>query len=46
MTYDDSPEVRELARTYNLDTRLVHMKNTHHREMTELLVGRDLGWVR
>lgn len=46
MTYDDSPEVRELARTYNFDTRLVSMKNTHHREMKELLVGRDLGWVR
>ncbi len=46
MTYDDSPEVRELARTYNFDTRLVSMKNTHHREMTELMVGRDLGWVR
>lgn len=46
MTYDDSPEARELARAHNFDTRLVGMKNTHHREMTELLVGRDLGWVR
>jgi hypothetical protein len=21
------------------------MKNTHHAEMNELLIGRDLGWV-
>ena len=24
---------------------IVRMKNTHHEEMTELLIGRELGWL-
>lgn len=46
MTYDDSHRVRELARQYGFDTELVAMKNTHHAEMTELLIGRNLDWAR
>lgn len=46
MTYDDTESVRELARHYNLDTELVPMKNTHHAEMKELLIGRCLDWSR
>jgi DNA adenine methylase len=46
MTYDNTDEVRELARWYGLDTLPVAMKNTHHAKMTELLIGRDLGWAR
>lgn len=46
MTYDAADGVRALARRHGLDTALVAMKNTHHAEMTELLIGRDLGWVR
>jgi DNA adenine methylase len=46
MTYDETGEVRELARTYGFDTELVAMKNTHHAEMSELLVGRNLDWAR
>ena len=45
MTYDDTEEVRDLARHHNLDVRAVVMKNTHHAWITELLIGRDLGWV-
>lgn len=45
-TYDDTREVRELARKHSLDMELVAMKNTHHAEMTELLIGRDLNWAR
>lgn len=44
ITYDDAEDVRQLAR--GLDTELVPMKNTHHAEMTELLIGRNLDWVR
>jgi DNA adenine methylase len=46
MTYDDADEVRELARTHGFDTERVAMKNTHHAEMSELLIGRNLDWAR
>lgn len=46
MTYDNADGVRELARKHNFDTELVAMKNTHHAEMTELLIGRNLDWAR
>lgn len=46
MTYDDAGEVRELARKFGFDFEPVAMKNTHHAEMAELLIGRELSWVR
>lgn len=46
MTYDNADEVRQLARRHDLDTVLVPMKNTHHAEMNELLIGRNLDWIR
>jgi DNA adenine methylase len=46
MTYDDAEEVRELARNYNFDMQTVAMKNTHHSTMQELLIGRNLDWIR
>lgn len=46
MTYDDTEEVRDLAHKFNLDIELVAMKNTHHAEMKELLIGRNLDWAR
>lgn len=46
MTYDDADDVRALAKTNGFDTELVAMKNTHHAEMSELLIGRDLDWAR
>lgn len=45
MTYDHAEEVRRLADRCGFDTRPVAMKNTHHAEMTELLIGRNLRWV-
>ncbi len=45
MTYDNAPEVRELARKYDLQAKPIAMKNTHHAEMTELVIGRDLSWM-
>ncbi len=45
MTYENSDEVRELARRHGFKTKAVPMKNTHHAEMCELLIGLDLsGW--
>lgn len=46
MTYDDTEEVRQLAKWYGLDILLVPMKNTHHAKMSELLIGRDLSWAK
>jgi DNA adenine methylase len=46
MTYDDSRDVRDLANSKGFDTETVSMKNTHHSEMRELLIGRDLDWAR
>ena len=46
MTYDNDPEVIEMAKHRGFDVEPVAMKNTHHAEMTELLIGKDLGWAR
>lgn len=46
MTYDNAPGVQDLAQRYGFDTLPIPMKNTHHAEMTELLIGRNLDWAR
>jgi len=46
MTYDDSPEIRRLIIDYRLDCETVVMKNTHNTQMLELLIGRNLAWLR
>lgn len=46
MTYDAAEGVRDLANAHGFDTELIAMKNTHHAEMSELLIGRDLDWAR
>jgi len=45
MTYDDAEEVRALALKHGFDFRLVPMTNTHHAEMKELLIARDMTWM-
>ena len=45
LTYDDAPDVRELAARFSFETENVAMKNTHHAKMTELLIGRNLSWL-
>jgi len=46
MTYENAEGVHQLAQQHGFETQVVAMKNTHHAEMTELLIGRDLSWVR
>lgn len=46
MTYDNDESVRELAQKYAFDFEPIAMKGTHHAEMKELLIGRDLSWTR
>lgn len=45
MTYDNAEAVQEMAKTHAFETRLIAMKNTHHAEMSELVVGKNLGWM-
>lgn len=46
LTYDDAPDVCNLARRHSFDVERVAMKNTHHARMTELLIGRNMHWIR
>ncbi len=46
MSYDNAPDVRDLAQSFGFDTQEVAMKNTHHEVMRELLIGRCLDWSR
>jgi len=45
LTYDNADEVQALADQHGFAARTVPMKNTHHAEMTELLIGRNLDWL-
>ncbi len=45
ITYDNAEEVKTLAEKHGFQTKLIPMKNTHHAEMTELLIGNDLSWI-
>lgn len=45
LTYDNADEVRALALEHGFEARPIPMKNTHHAEMTELLIGRNLRWM-
>lgn len=40
MTYDDAPEVRELAALHGFELREVAMRNAHHARMSELSIFR------
>lgn len=34
-----------MARRHGFEMRLIAMTNTHHAEMKELVVGKDLAWM-
>jgi DNA adenine methylase len=46
MSYDNTAEIVKLAEDHGFACRAVAMKNTHHAKMTELLISRDLGWLK
>lgn len=46
MSYDHTAEIAQLAREHGFACRPIAMKNTHHARMTELLIGRDLSWLK
>jgi DNA adenine methylase len=45
MTYDNTSGVKQMAEQHGFVTDVVAMKNTHHTEMTELLISRSLDWL-
>lgn len=45
MTYDNALEVRDLAERHGFSMRLIPMNNTHHAEIQEMVIGRDLSWM-
>ncbi|MBI4216123.1 MAG: DNA adenine methylase [Chloroflexi bacterium] len=46
MTYDCAEEVVSIATKHGFDMEIIAMKSTHHAKMKELLIGRQLGWLR
>lgn len=45
ITYDNSEEVKAMARRHGFQMRLIPMRNTHHATMEELVIGKDLSWM-
>jgi DNA adenine methylase len=45
MTYDDDREVHRMADCHKFKTELIAMKNTHHAQKTELIIGKNLKWL-
>jgi DNA adenine methylase len=46
MSYDNTSEVARLAKEHGFESRPIAMKNTHHAKMTELVISRDLSWLK
>lgn len=46
MTYHNVPVVHTLAGRHQFEIQPIAMKNTHHAKQTELLIGRDLSWLK
>ncbi len=46
MTYDHTREIGALTSEFAFTAQPIAMKNTHHAKMTELLIGKDLSWLK
>lgn len=46
MTYDLAEEVKQMAHRHHFEIKPIPMTNTHHAEMTELVIGRNLSWMK
>lgn len=44
LTYDDTEEIRELAKMYNLEFRTIPMKTTHHIQKNEIIISDNFNW--
>ena len=45
LTYDNTDEIKMLAKEFGFTFAEIAMKNTHHANMTELVIGKDLSWL-
>ena len=45
ITYDNDPEVLELATINGMNTALIPMKNTHNTTMNELIISNSMQWM-
>jgi DNA adenine methylase len=46
ITYDNADEIRMLSSASGFQIAEILMKGTHHTEKTELVISRDLGWLK
>jgi len=46
MTYDNAVEIRKLASASGFHIAEIPMKGTHHSEKTELVISKDLSWLK
>ena len=46
ITYDDAPEIEKLAYKHGFELEKVLMKTTHHTKKYELVISRELTWLR
>lgn len=44
LTYDDTQEIRYLAKKYHLDFRTIPMKTTHHVQKNEIIISDNFDW--
>ena len=44
LTYDDTHEIRNLAKKYGLDFRTIPMKTTHHIQKNEIIISDNFDW--
>lgn len=44
LTYDDTPDIRQLAKKYSLQYRTIPMKTTLHIEKKEILISDNFSW--
>lgn len=46
VTYNDSSEIHELAKAYDLEIRRILMRTAHHEKKFELLISNDFSWLK
>jgi DNA adenine methylase len=46
MSYDDTPEIRLMARAHGFKVHTVEMRTRHHVAVKELLICRDFAWLK
>ena len=46
MSYDNTAEIAALSKKHGFQCEPISMKSSHHAKMTELLIGKDLSWLR